>query len=100
VKVGQPVDVALELYPGRIFRGKVEGIWIANGEGQYIPRARAPRGLLPTKSDSNGLIGGIIGHCDAAPVSPWHSSDSRRGKGSGPGGIEERQAITTMIQRL
>jgi multidrug resistance efflux pump len=37
VKVGQPTEVALELYPGQIFKGNVESIWMANGQGQYIP---------------------------------------------------------------
>jgi multidrug resistance efflux pump len=37
VKVGQPAEVALELYPGQIFEGKVESIWMAKGQGQYIP---------------------------------------------------------------
>jgi multidrug resistance efflux pump len=37
VKVGQPVEVALDLYPGQVFEAKVESIWWANGEGQYIP---------------------------------------------------------------
>jgi multidrug resistance efflux pump len=37
VKVGQPVEVALNLYPGQIFDAKVGSIWYANGEGQYLP---------------------------------------------------------------
>ena len=37
VKVGQPVEVALDLYPGQIFEAKVDSIWWANGEGQYLP---------------------------------------------------------------
>jgi multidrug resistance efflux pump len=37
VKVGQPVEVALDLYPGQVFEAKVDSIWWANGEGQYIP---------------------------------------------------------------
>jgi multidrug resistance efflux pump len=39
---GQPVEVALELYPGQIFRGKVESIWKASGEGQYLPSGNLP----------------------------------------------------------
>jgi len=39
---GQPVEVALDLYPGQIFRGKVESIWKASGEGQYLPSGSLP----------------------------------------------------------
>jgi len=39
---GQPVEVALELYPGQIFRGKVQSIWKASGEGQYLPSGTLP----------------------------------------------------------
>lgn len=42
VKVGQPVEVALNLYPGQIFAGKVASIWKASGDGQYLPS-----GILP-----------------------------------------------------
>jgi multidrug resistance efflux pump len=37
VQVGQPVEVEMDLYPGQIFKGKVDAIWWANGEGQYLP---------------------------------------------------------------
>src|SRR5277367_3892896 len=37
VKVGQPAEVALDLYPGQVFEAKVDSIWWANGEGQFIP---------------------------------------------------------------
>jgi multidrug resistance efflux pump len=37
VKPGQPVEVALDLYPGQIFPAKVDCVWWANGEGQYLP---------------------------------------------------------------
>jgi multidrug resistance efflux pump len=39
---GQPVEVALELYPGQIFPGKVQNIWMASGEGQYLPSGTLP----------------------------------------------------------
>jgi multidrug resistance efflux pump len=39
---GQPVEVALELYPGQIFAGKVQSIWKASGEGQYLPSGNLP----------------------------------------------------------
>jgi multidrug resistance efflux pump len=37
VKVGQPVEVALDLYPGQVFQAKVDSVWWASGEGQYLP---------------------------------------------------------------
>jgi multidrug resistance efflux pump len=43
VKVGQPVEVALNLYPGQIFRARVDAIWWANGEGQYLPSDVLPK---------------------------------------------------------
>ena len=43
VNNGQPVEVALNLYPGQIFRGKVEAIWKANGDGQLLPSGNLPK---------------------------------------------------------
>ncbi len=43
VKVGQPAEVALDLYPGQVFAAKVDSIWLANGEGQYLPSDIVPR---------------------------------------------------------
>ncbi|MBN9690211.1 MAG: HlyD family secretion protein [Verrucomicrobia bacterium] len=39
---GQSVEVALDLYPGQIFPGKVQSIWRASGEGQYLPSGTLP----------------------------------------------------------
>ncbi len=43
VHPGQPVEVAFDLYPGQIFRGRVDTIWKANGEGQYLPSDEIPK---------------------------------------------------------
>ena len=43
VKLGQPVEVSLNLYPGQIFQAKVEAIWWASGEGQYLPSDVLPK---------------------------------------------------------
>src|SRR5271165_3565305 len=43
VKSGQPVEVALDLYPGQIFKAKVDSVWWANGEGQYLPSDVLPK---------------------------------------------------------
>jgi len=37
VRPGQPVEVALDLYPGQVFPARVDSVWWANGEGQYLP---------------------------------------------------------------
>jgi multidrug resistance efflux pump len=42
VTIGQPVEVALNRYPGQIFKGKVESVWWANGEGQLLPSGDLP----------------------------------------------------------
>ncbi len=43
VQPGQPVEVAFDLYPGQIFRGRVDTIWKANGSGQYLPSDEIPK---------------------------------------------------------
>jgi multidrug resistance efflux pump len=42
VKPGQTVEVALDLYPGQIFTGKVEVIWQGSGAGQLLPSGTLP----------------------------------------------------------
>ena len=37
VRDGQPIEVALDPYPGQIFKGTVSQIWRANAAGQYLP---------------------------------------------------------------
>ncbi|MET1415855.1 efflux RND transporter periplasmic adaptor subunit [Roseibium sp. HPY-6] len=46
VEPGQPVEVALDIYPGQIFTGKVRAIWDGTGQGQIIPRGRVPEFLF------------------------------------------------------
>jgi multidrug resistance efflux pump len=43
VKVGQPAEVALDLYPGQVFQARVDTIWWANGQGQYLPSDVIPK---------------------------------------------------------
>jgi multidrug resistance efflux pump len=47
VEPGQQVDVALDIDPGKIYPGKVEAIWWATGQGQYLPSGRLPDFILP-----------------------------------------------------
>ena len=50
VKAGQPVEVALNLYPGQIFNAKVDSVWWANGEGQFLPTDVLPK-FYPSNPD-------------------------------------------------
>jgi multidrug resistance efflux pump len=43
VKPGQFAETAFNLYPGQIFKGHVDSIWKANGEGQYLPSDEIPK---------------------------------------------------------
>ncbi|MCG6867953.1 MAG: biotin/lipoyl-binding protein [Gammaproteobacteria bacterium] len=42
VKPGQPVEAALDLYPGQIWPGTVEAIWRGSGSGQMLPSGTLP----------------------------------------------------------
>jgi multidrug resistance efflux pump len=39
---GQPVEVALNLYPGQIFKARVDAIWKASSVGQMLPSGTLP----------------------------------------------------------
>jgi multidrug resistance efflux pump len=50
VKPGQAAEVALDLYPGQIFTGKVEAIWQGSGAGQMLPSGTLPSfNYVPTE---------------------------------------------------
>lgn len=80
VKVGQPVEFALDVYPGQVFDGKVDTIWWANGEGQYLPSDEIPKfypaapdqpqGLFAVKiyPNNTSLVGLPIGAQGAAAI--------------------------------
>lgn len=42
VKPGQPVEAALDLYPGQIFTGEVLAVWQGSGAGQMLPSGNLP----------------------------------------------------------
>jgi multidrug resistance efflux pump len=42
MKEGQPAEIALDLYPGQIWRGKVQAIWQGSGAGQMLPSGTLP----------------------------------------------------------
>jgi len=54
VRPGQPVEIALDLYPGQIFAGKVDDIWRANGVGQYLPSDEIPKYQPPPPNVPQG----------------------------------------------
>jgi multidrug resistance efflux pump len=54
VRLGQPVEVALDLYPGQIFAGKVADIWRGNGAGQYLPSDDIPKFQPPPPNVPQG----------------------------------------------
>jgi len=54
VQPGQPVEVALDLYPGQIFTGRVDSIWRANGAGQYLPSDEIPKFQPPPPNVPQG----------------------------------------------
>ena len=47
VRPGQPVEIAMNLFPGQIFKGKVDAIWLGNGEGQLLPTGTLPSFQAP-----------------------------------------------------
>ncbi|MCO6045547.1 HlyD family efflux transporter periplasmic adaptor subunit [Aeoliella sp. ICT_H6.2] len=56
VKEGQPVEIALDTHPGKIFDGTVEAVWKAAGQGQMMPQGSLPtfeqplpKGRFPVK---------------------------------------------------
>jgi multidrug resistance efflux pump len=42
VKVGQPAELAIDLYPGQIVPGRVQAIWQGSGAGQMLPSGTMP----------------------------------------------------------
>ena len=54
VKVGQPVEISLDLYPGQIFHGTVDSIWRGNGIGQYLPSDDVPKFQQPPPTVPQG----------------------------------------------
>lgn len=47
VESGQPVEVALDIFPGQIFNGEVVSIWDGTGQGQLVPSGDVPKFPIP-----------------------------------------------------
>lgn len=56
VRQGQPVEIAFDLYPGQIFKAKVDGIWQGTGQGQYLPSGTLPTYAPPRPDTPQGLF--------------------------------------------
>jgi len=56
VKNDQPVELALDLYPGQIFTGKVKSIWRGSGEGQMLPSGDLPKFEPAPPKTAQGLF--------------------------------------------
>jgi multidrug resistance efflux pump len=56
VKEGQPVEFALDLYPGRVFTGTVKAIWWANGNGQFLPSGNVPTFVNPDPAQTRFAV--------------------------------------------
>lgn len=54
VKLGQPVEVAMNLFPGQIFKGKVTALWRGSGEGQMLPSGTIPSFQAPPPTVPRG----------------------------------------------
>ena len=54
VKVGQPVEVALDLYPGQIWTGRVQAVWQGSGQGQLLPSGTLPQFNAPPPEAMQG----------------------------------------------
>ena len=55
VEPGQEVEIALDVDPGKILKGKVESIWWATGQGQYLPSGDLPKFILPKLQGKFGV---------------------------------------------
>lgn len=60
VKPGQPVEAALDLYPGQIWQGKVETIWQGSGAGQLLPSGTLPNWSYKSTDIPQGQFAVVI----------------------------------------
>ncbi len=70
VKTGQPVELAIDLYPGQIFPGKVQAIWRGSGAGQLLPSGTLPDFQPVTREYPQGQFAVAI-HIDDADQSKF-----------------------------
>jgi multidrug resistance efflux pump len=70
VKPGQETEIALDLYPGQIFEGKVEAVWQGSGTGQMTPSGRLPKFVYKPAELPQGQFAVAI-HLDDADQSKF-----------------------------
>jgi hypothetical protein len=58
IRVGQPVEIAMKLYPGKILTGTVKGLAMMTPQGQLPPSGQVP--LAPTGQDPPAPFGVIV----------------------------------------
>lgn len=56
VAEGQPVQFALNIYPGQTFHGKVKAIWWGNGNGQMVPSGTLPNFTIPVNDSARFAV--------------------------------------------
>ena len=73
VEPGQPVELAFNLHPGQIFRGKVRSIWMATGVGQLLPSGTLPNfePPPPDATPQQGQFAVQIDITDETDLSPF-----------------------------
>jgi multidrug resistance efflux pump len=70
VKSEQPVELAIDLYPGQIFPGTVQAIWRGSGAGQLLPSGTLPDFQPVTREYPQGQFAVAI-HIDDADQSKF-----------------------------
>jgi multidrug resistance efflux pump len=84
VRDGQPVEVALDLYPGQIFKGRVDSIWWSSGQGPLLPSGQLPSFNPPPKELQGRFAVKIYfgaGHQQKFPIGAQGTAAIYRGGG-------------------
>jgi multidrug efflux pump subunit AcrA (membrane-fusion protein) len=58
IEPGQPVEITMKLFPGRIFSGTVQGLALMSPQGQLAPSGQVP--VAPTGQDPPAPFGVIV----------------------------------------
>ena len=58
IEPGQPVEITMKLFPGRIFTGTVQGLALMTPQGQLVPSGQVP--VAPTGQDPPAPFGVVV----------------------------------------
>jgi hypothetical protein len=58
IEPGQPVEITMKLFPGKIFTGKVQGLAMMTPQGQLPPSGQVP--VAPTGQDPPAPFGVVV----------------------------------------